>query len=166
MTFVDIPPGASFFFDANILVYHLTPHPTFKSACKALLLRVMRRELSAFTSLDVLSDVAHRMMTLEAIGKHSWPAAGIGQRLRSHPHVIQSLSRFRRAVDAIPRFGIKILMPPSTIVSTAAAVSQRYGLLSGDALIVATMQQFGISSIASHDSDFDRVPGFARYAPL
>jgi predicted nucleic acid-binding protein len=57
-------------------------------------------------------------------------------------------------------------MPPSTIVSAAAAISQQYGLLSGDALIVATMRQFGISAIASHDSDFDRVPGLARYAPL
>lgn len=166
MTFVDIPPGASIFFDANTLVYHFAPHPAFESACKALLLRVMRRDLSGFTSLDVLSDVAHRMMTLEAIERHSWPAAGIGQRLRSRPHIIQSLSRFRRAVDAVPRFGITVLMPPSTIISTAAAVSQRCGLLSGDALIVATMRQFGISSIASHDSDFDRVSGIARYAPL
>lgn len=166
MTFVDIPLGASLFFDANTLVYHFTPHPIFKVACEALLLRVMRRELVAFTSLDVLSDVAHRVMTMEAITRHSWPMAGIGQRLRNHPQIIQSLSRFRRAVDALPRFGIKVLVPPSTIVSTAAAVSQRYGLLSGDALIVATMQQFGISSIASHDSDFDRVPGLVRYAPL
>jgi predicted nucleic acid-binding protein len=33
-------------------------------------------------------------------------------------------------------------------------------------LIVATMRQFGISSIASHDADFDRVPGITRYAPV
>ncbi|MGH7138169.1 MAG: hypothetical protein ACREHD_20655 [Pirellulales bacterium] len=37
-------------------------------------------------------------------------------------------------------------------------------MLSGDALIVATMQHFGLTSLASHDADFDRVPGLTRYA--
>jgi predicted nucleic acid-binding protein len=44
-------------------------------------------------------------------------------------------------------------------------VSQQYGLLSGDALIVAMMQQLGLSVIASHDADFDRVPWITRYGP-
>ena len=166
MTFADIPAGASVFLDANTFVFHFTPHPMFRAVCASLFLRIMRRELSASTSLDVLSDVAHRVMTLEAMTRHSWPAAGIAQRLRKHPQVIQSLSRFRRAIDAVPRFGVQILVPPPSIVSTAAAVSQQHGLLSGDALIIASMQHFGISSIASHDADFDRVPGLARYAPV
>lgn len=166
MTFADIPAGASLFLDANTFVYHFTPHPLLGATCGSLLLRVMRREVSASTSLDVLSDVAHRVMTLEAMAKYSWPATGIVQRQRSRPRVIQSLSRFRRATDAVPRFGVQILLPPPSIVSVAAAISQQHGLLSGDALIVATMQQFGISSIASHDADFDRVPGLVRYAPV
>lgn len=165
MTFADIPAGSTVFFDANTFVYHFTPHPIFRAACAALLLRVMRKEITASTSLDVLSDVAHRVMTMEAMARHSWPVAGIAQRLRSAPHIIQSLSRFRRAIDAVPRFGVQILVPPDSIVSTAAAVSQQSGLLSGDALIVATMRQFGISSIASHDADFDRIHGLVRYGP-
>ena len=166
MTFADIPAGAAVFLDANTFVYHFTPHPDFRTVCASLFLRIMRRELLARTSLDVLSDVAHRVMTMEAMTRHSWPAAGIAQRLRSQPHVIQSLSRFRRAVDAVPRFGIQILLPPLSFVSTAAGVSQQHGLLSGDALVVAVMQHFGISSIVSHDADFDRVPGLVRYAPV
>jgi predicted nucleic acid-binding protein len=31
--------------------------------------------------------------------------------------------------------------------------------------VVAAMQANGISSIASHDADFDHVPGLTRYAP-
>lgn len=166
MTFADIPPGASIFLDANTFVFHFTPHPVFRSACATLFLRIIRRELSASTSLDVLSDVAHRVMTLEAMATYSWPAAGIAQRLRGQPQVIRSLSRFRRAVDAVPRFGVQVLVPPNSIVSTAAAVSQQHGLLSGDALVVATMRHFNISYIVSHDADFDRVPGLPRYAPV
>lgn len=85
--------------------------------------------------------------------------------MRKHPQVIQSLSLFRRAVDDVPQFGVRVVVPPDSIVSAAAAVSQQPGLLSGDALIVATMQHFALTSLASHDADFDRVPGLIRYAP-
>lgn len=37
---------------------------------------------------------------------------------------------------------------------------------SGDALVVAAMQSEGLSQLASHDADFDRVPGVVRYAPV
>jgi predicted nucleic acid-binding protein len=47
----------------------------------------------------------------------------------------------------------------------AAAVSQLHGLLTNDALILATMQDEAINHLASHDADFDRVPGITRYAP-
>jgi predicted nucleic acid-binding protein len=32
-------------------------------------------------------------------------------------------------------------------------------------LIVAVMQQHGLTALASHDADFDRVPGITRHAP-
>jgi predicted nucleic acid-binding protein len=50
-------------------------------------------------------------------------------------------------------------------VSAAAAITQQVGLLSGDALVVAVMQEHGLVNLASHDADFDRVPGLRRYAP-
>jgi predicted nucleic acid-binding protein len=52
------------------------------------------------------------------------------------------------------------------LVETAAALSQRHGLLSGDALIVAVMQDRALATLASHDDDFDRVPGLTRFAPV
>jgi predicted nucleic acid-binding protein len=39
-------------------------------------------------------------------------------------------------------------------------------LLINDALIVAVMTVNGLSRLASHDTDFDRVPGLTRYAPV
>jgi predicted nucleic acid-binding protein len=33
-------------------------------------------------------------------------------------------------------------------------------------LVVAMMQANGLTHLASHDSDFDRVPGITRYAPI
>jgi hypothetical protein len=31
--------------------------------------------------------------------------------------------------------------------------------------VVVSMQQQGLTHLASHDADFDRVPGLTRYAP-
>jgi predicted nucleic acid-binding protein len=51
------------------------------------------------------------------------------------------------------------------LVLAAAGLSQQTGLLSNDALIVAVMQNHGLTNLASHDADFDRVAGLTRYAP-
>jgi predicted nucleic acid-binding protein len=59
-----------------------------------------------------------------------------------------------------------VLSVPANLIATAAALSQQYGLLSNDALIVAVMQANGLSRLAGHDADFDRVPGLTRYAPV
>jgi hypothetical protein len=65
--FTDLPAGASLFIDANTFVYHFSPHATLGAPCTELLERVNRQEISANTSIDVLRDVAHRIMTAEAM---------------------------------------------------------------------------------------------------
>ena len=55
---------------------------------------------------------------------------------------------------------------PERLVEIATDVSQKTGLLSNDALLIAVMQANGLTSLASHDSDFDRVPGLTRYTPV
>ena len=165
MTFTDIPAAASVFVDANTLVYHFVPEPGLGPACRDLLERFGRRELVGFTSAHVVSNVAHRMMTLEAIGRFGWPTAGIARRLLRHPDDMRQLTRFRQVVDEIPGFGIQVLPITMHLVSAAAAISQQHGLLSGDALVVAVMHEHGLVCLASHDADFDHVPGLTRYAP-
>lgn len=166
MTFVDIPAGASVFIDANTFVYHYSQHPLLASPCTELLDRIARKDVAGITSADVLSDVAHRLMVLEAATLLGWTGTGITGRLRRHPNEIQKLVQFERSVQTIVGFGIKIVSIPASLVNAAATISRQVGLLSGDALIVAAMQSEGLSQIASHDADFDRVPGIVRYAPF
>ncbi len=104
-------------------------------------------------------------MTLEARTLFGWTSPGVTRRLKNHPTEIQKLASFRQAIEDIPRFGIQLLATLPSLVERATTLSQQYGLLSGDALIVAIMQHHGLSHLASHDADFDRVPGLTRYAP-
>ena len=166
MTFADVASGASLFVDANTLVYHFAADARLGPACKQLLERIDRRDIRGFASTHVLSELAHRLMPIEAMQLFGWPAGGIVRRLRRHHAEIQKLALFREAVEGVHQFGLQLVAVTPRLVSTAAAVSQQYGLLSGDALIVAVMQDHGLTNLASNDADFDRVPGLTRYAPV
>jgi predicted nucleic acid-binding protein len=165
MIFADLGAGDSVFVDANTFVYHFTADPRFGSACSQLLQRIARRKLAAFTATHILSEVAHRVMTIEASSLQKWPASGIVPRLKQNPGIVQNLTNFRQAVEQIPLYGIHVLVIPAGLVAAAAIISQQIGLLSNDALIVAVMRTHGLTNLASNDTDFDRVPGLTRYAP-
>jgi predicted nucleic acid-binding protein len=165
MIFADLVSGDSVFVDANTLVYHFQPHPVFGAACTDLVERIEHQDLVGLTSTHILSEMAHRLMTVEASARFGWPFAGIAQRLGQHPTQVQTLTRFRQAIQEIPQYRIQVLTIPPQFIDAAAAVSQKAGLLSNDALIVAVMQANGLTKLASNDADFDRVSGLMRYAP-
>jgi predicted nucleic acid-binding protein len=166
MNFTQIPANAWVFIDANILVYHFTPHPRFGAECQQLMESFYKwQHFHAYTSTQVLGELAHQLMVMEAAQHFGWPLKGIIDRLRKHPAEVQKLTRFRQAIDEVPRLGIEVLPIERHLPPLAAALSQLHGLLTNDALILATMQDQTITHLASSDADFDRVPGITRYAP-
>jgi predicted nucleic acid-binding protein len=165
MTFDDLPAGSSVFLDADTLVYPFAPEPVLGPPCAQLLRRIENQQILAFTATHVLSEVAHRLMAIEAIQKFGWPVRGIAQRMRHHPAHVQQLTTFRQTVERILQSRIQILSISPGWIAMAAALSQQTGLLSNDALEVAVMREHGLVNLASNDADFDRVPGLTRHSP-
>jgi predicted nucleic acid-binding protein len=161
----EIPAGTSVFVDANIFVYAFAEDKTFGPPCIDFLERIELRDLTGCVSALILSEVAHRLMTLEACETFGWPYAGIAQRLRRHPDHVQKLRRFRDALEGIAAIGLSTYAISDQDVFRAAALSQQHGLLSNDALVASVMQQHSIAQLASNDEDFDRIPDLTRYAP-
>ena len=91
MTFARIARGSSVFIDAKTRVYYAVADPRYGAACKQLLERIARQEVDGFTSAHALADIAHRVMTLEAIDRFGWLAKGIAHRLRQNPAEVQKL---------------------------------------------------------------------------
>ena len=87
------------------------------------------------------------------------------KRLQKNLQELARLVQFRVALQQLLKTGIQVLTIPPALLDAAAALSQQTGLLSNDALIVAVMQAQGLANLASHDTDFDRVPGLTRYTP-
>jgi predicted nucleic acid-binding protein len=166
MTFADLATGDALFVDANTLIHLFEPHPQWGPFCLQLIQRIDNQDLVGFTSSHVVSEVCHRLMTLEAHRILSWPIPGIGNRLRTNPHEVRRLNLFRQAVEQIARSRLQILPVTPAMLVTAVALCQQVGLLTNDAIIVALMQAHGLTRIASSDTDFDRVPGITRYAPV
>lgn len=71
MTFNDLPTGSAVFLDANVFVYALIAHAAFGSASTALLDHIEHQDIQGFTSADVLGEVAHRLMTIEACDRYA-----------------------------------------------------------------------------------------------
>jgi predicted nucleic acid-binding protein len=105
MIFKDIPTGESVFVDANTFIYYFAADPVFGPACDQLLRRIENQDILGYNSAHVLSEVAHRLMTLEASQVHGWPMTGIARRLKRHPAQLQILSRHRQAIDEIALIG-------------------------------------------------------------
>jgi predicted nucleic acid-binding protein len=165
MTFADLVTGDSVFVDANTLIHLFQPHPQLGPFCQQLIQRIDNQDLVGFTSSHVVSEVCHRLMTVEANFALGWSITGIGNRLRTNPHEVQRLSLFRRAVEQIAQSRLQILSVTPPMLIAAVALCQQLGLLTNDAVSVALMQANGLTKIASSDTDFDRVPGLTRYAP-
>lgn len=75
------------------------------------------------------------------------------------------MANYRIALDCLSKSRLQVLPTSLGLLVTAADLSRKYGLLSGDALVVAVMHANGLSHLASNDADFDRVAGITRYAP-
>ena len=165
MTLDQVPTGTRIFVDSNILVYHFQPHPSFGPSCHRLLERIERQDIEGFTSTNLLGELAHRLMVIEAGALPGWAGGKVLNRLKQQPGAVKLLTLFQTAVESVLQSKIQVLPVPPVLVSTAAALSRQHGLLTTDAVILTLMQAQGLTHLASHDAHFDSVPGITRYAP-
>lgn len=165
MTLDQVPAGAQVFVDSNILVYHFQPHPSFGPMCQHLLERIERQDVEGYTATNLLGELAHRLMVIEAGTLPGWAGSKVLNRLKQQPDVVKQLMLFQTAVDAVLQSKIRVLTIMPVLVSTAATLSRQHGLLTNDAVILALMQTQRLTHLASHDAHFDGLPGLTRYAP-
>jgi predicted nucleic acid-binding protein len=105
-------------------------------------------------------------MLVEAQRMFDWPISGTQRRLHKHPDRIRQLNQFAASMADIAQSRLIILPITLPTVLASSQLARQVGLLSNDALTVAVMQEHGVTSLSSNDSDFDRVPGIRRYGPV
>jgi uncharacterized protein len=148
MTLADIEDGAGVFVDANVFVYHFVGA---SSECTTLLRRCETGEVQGSTSALVLAKVCQRLMMIEAVERRLVAAGNVARKLARRPDVVRQLTIHDASVQAIPAMGIEIVGVTETTIRLALRHQSRYGLLTNDSLIVASMQQQGVRLLATAD---------------
>jgi predicted nucleic acid-binding protein len=160
-----VPAGAHIFVDSNILVFHFQPHPGFGPICHRFLERIERQKIEGYTSTNLLGELAHRLMVIEAGALPGWAGGKVLNRLKQQPDIVKQLTLFQTAIESALKSRIHVLVVPPALVSSAATLSRQHGLLTTDATILALMHTHRLTHLASHDAHFDGLPGISRYAP-
>ena len=105
MIFADLVNGDAVFLDANTFVYHFAPDPLLRTPCGQLLQRIEKQDISGYTSTAVLSEVGHRLMTIEARTRPRWSSGKIVNRLKKNPAASKAhepVELFRMAIPLFP----------------------------------------------------------------
>ena len=160
-TLANLPPRTDVFLDSNIFIYAFTLAST---ECADLLARCARGEVFGVTSHEIVNEVTHRLMLFEAYKKGliSKPRA---DELKGKPNVVRTLTDYWGQVLKILDLGLTVLPTEESTLSRAQIVRTAHGLMTLDSVVVATMEDYGIQHIATHDSDFERVISFTVFRP-
>lgn len=157
----NVPAGTPLFLDANIFVYAFLGH---SNQCRDLLGRCATEQVLGITTLDVVNEVTHRMMLAEALGSGVIKRDSVRD-LRGKWRDVATLREYWAQTSAIFGLNILVLTTDEARLYRAQTIRARHGLLTNDSLIVATMDEFGIRSLATRDNDFDHISELTVFKP-
>lgn len=158
----DLPRGALVFIDANIFVYHFSG---VSEDCRTLLQRAERNELRAATGAHIILEVLHRLMTIEAISKGLITPGQPAKKLKQNLDVIKHLSDYVKCVSEVGSLNIRVYVVTARQIRRSEAIRSSHGMMVNDSVTAAMMSAYGITNIASLDSDLLRAPGITLYQP-
>jgi predicted nucleic acid-binding protein len=98
-----VPPGDEILLDANVLVYAISGS---SAECTSFVGRCASGDVRAFVTLDVLADICHKLMIVEAHRRGLIQRANASS-LQGKTAVVQQLSDYWSQVQSLP--GIAVL---------------------------------------------------------
>jgi predicted nucleic acid-binding protein len=150
------------FIDANIFIYHFTgvseESSFFLSQCEA-------GRCTGITSANVILEVLHRLMMVEAVHKGLIHPPNLITKLTKHPEIIKQLHDYFTNTQKIEQMGIQIKPVSAETILKSQNNRIRYGLMVCDSIIITIMEEEGISFLATKDQDFNAVMGVTILSP-
>jgi len=157
-----ISSGSSVFIDANIFIYHFTG---VSNECSNFLGRCEHGDLVGITSVNVLLEVLHRLMMVEAFKKNIVKPPNIVKKLKKYPEKIKQLHDYFANTQKISEMGIIVKPISWETILKSQTVRLRYGFMVNDSLVVASMEEENLSLLATNDTGFSILDGFSLYRP-
>lgn len=162
MTLEHIKSGVKVFIDANIFIYHFTG---VSGTCTDFLDRCEQGDINGITSVNVLLEVLHRLMMVEAVKNGLVKPPNVVNKLKRHSDKIRTLNEYFVNTQKITEMGILVLPISSEIVFKSHFFRIRYGMLVNDSIIAASLQEQGINLLATNDGQFNKIDGLMVFNP-
>ena len=157
----NLPRGSDVLIDANIFIYAFGQ---ISPLCVAFLERCAREELLGVTTVDVVNEVTHRLMLVEALKKHYISKEQASQ-LKGKPNVVKTLTDYWTLASRIFALNVLVLGLEVPRLHRSERMRKAHGLLTNDSMVLAAINEYGIGCLATRDRDFDQVPGITVYKP-
>lgn len=154
-----VPNGSDVLIDVNIFVFGITNQ---SPQCKNFLARCSSEQVYGITLFEVVNDATHLFMLGEARKKNP---KKVREFLENNPEEVKKLTAYWTETERILALNLIFLQCEEKIVTGAHKERLQSGLLTNDSVIVATMREYGISKIATHDAGFDSVAGLSVFRP-
>lgn len=162
----EIESGTVVFIDANIFLYGMLEHFKYGNACKSFLYDVDKGEYDGITSVLVCNEIFHRTMIAEAVEKYGVEPKFAVSYLKNNWNIVKELNKASKVIEVIEQIvNLRIVEINKDIFDAASGYSKKYGMLSNDAIHVATMGRNSITNIATNDGDFERVEWMKVWKP-
>lgn len=162
MSLDKVDSGSKVFIDANIFIYHFTG---LSSECSNFLGRCEQGDLEGVTSVNVILEVLHRLMMVEAVKKRLVTPPNIARKLQKSPKKVMKLNEYFLNTRKIVEMGIQIKPLSFETVLRSHDVREKFGLMVNDSLIVASMEEENISPLATNDAGFLKIKRISVYRP-
>lgn len=157
-----IETGTKVFIDENIFIYHFTG---VSNECSDFLKRCEQAEIIGITSLNVYLEVLHRLMMVEAVKKKLVHPPNIVKKLKKYPEKIKPLNEYFINTQKIIEMGIIVKPILFETILKSHALRTAYGLMVNDSIIVASLHEEGITSLATNDAVFSKIVGLEIFKP-
>ena len=157
----NLPDQSFVIIDANVFIYALSGQ---SAMCRRFFERCLREEVTGIALFETVNEVTHRLMIAEALSKGLMMAGG-AKALRNKFQQIPTLTDYWIDTQRILALNLLFMPVNETIIRNAQTVRQEAGLLTNDSMIVAGMREYGLSFLASNDSDFEPVRDITVFKP-
>ena len=154
MKLTETKTGSGIFVDSNIFIYHFTG---VSDECSDFLSRCERGELIAMTTVNVILEVLHRLMMVEAVRKKLVKPPNIVKKLSKAPQKLKRLNEYFINTEKIQDMGIAIKHLTFETIVKSHVVRLASGLMVNDSVIIASMKQEGVKLLATNDKAFEKV---------
>lgn len=162
MRLEELPAGSRIFIDANIFVYHFSG---VSEECTSFLERCEREEILGLVTTNILLEVMHRLMMLEAVTRGLVAPGNIAKKLKGKPEIITGLAIYADQVKKIPAMNISVIPLSEELCFQALNWQQQYGLMTNDSILLAACREYNCWNLASNDRVFSRVKEITLWQP-